>query len=157
LLCVRYKDKNWLQDQYHNKGKTQKEIANSLGVARSTITRWIKRHDIEARSTGVSQAEGEYKDKEWLREHYHGKQRSMADIGGEFGVSKETIKYWIEKHGIEKRDHSAAAELRAEQHPHTIPDNEKLHPTFYRRRGYSIVSCGVDDKHVELHGCLPRS
>jgi len=50
LSYVRYKDKQWLEEQYEN--KTQKEIADKCGVSRTTITRWMDNHDIEADSRG---------------------------------------------------------------------------------------------------------
>jgi predicted DNA-binding protein YlxM (UPF0122 family) len=148
---MRYREKKWLKQQY--KDKTASEIAELEGVTTSTITRWLRKHDIET-SRGTSQAEGEYKDKEWLREKYIDEDRSMADIGDEFGVSKETIKYWLKKHDIPIRNFSEAAKRRVDEHPHTIPDNTQLNPTFYQRRGYNIVKGGEADTHVEMHRLL---
>jgi transposase len=125
---VGYKNKEWLERQYQN--HTQKEIADKCGVSRATISRWLGKFNIETRSPGVQQAEGKYKNKEWLKTHYQDKEQSMADIGSEFGVSKETIKYWLKKHDITIRNRSDAAELRAKEHPHTVghaPEGFKNH------------------------------
>jgi transcriptional regulator with XRE-family HTH domain len=115
---MKYKDKEWLREQYRN--HTQAEIADKCCVSRGTISRWLNKHNIETRGPGTAQAEGDYKNKEWLQQHYLEQERSMADIGAEFGVSKETVKYWLKKHDISIRSPSEAAEIRAEEHPHTV-------------------------------------
>ena len=147
-----YKDKDWLRSQYQD--HTQEEIAEKCSVSRTTIARWLQKHGIETRSRGAPQAEGKYKNKAWLDRKYRKEMRSMADIAAEFGVSKETIKYWLQKHNIPIRGHGEAAKLRVEEHPNTIPDNSQLHPTIYQRRGYEIFKCGINDEHVEHHRLL---
>jgi len=61
-----------------------------------------------------------YRDEEWLREKYHGEGLSTAEIAGHCDCSKETIRRWLDRHGIGSRSESEAAKLRAEKHPHTI-------------------------------------
>ena len=149
-----YKDKEWLESEYHKPGVTQGDIAKQCGVSRATISRWVSKHGIESKGVGSAQAQGEYKDAEWLREKYIDDRRSMADIASEFGVSKETIKYWLKKHDIDIRSHSDAAKQRVESHPHSIPDNTKKHPSIYRRRGYNVAKCGIHDEHAPMHKLL---
>jgi hypothetical protein len=60
-----------------------------------------------------------YRDAEWLREQYRVQKRSTASIADECDCSKETIRRWLDRHGIGTRSRSEAATLRAEQHPHT--------------------------------------
>lgn len=146
-----YKDKEWLESKYQN--HTQEEIADMCGVSRPTITRWMQKHGIETRD-GWQQADGKYKDRKWLKEKYIDEQRSIADLANECGVAKTTITHWLKKFGIGVRSQSDAAKIRAKRYVHTIPDNEKLHPTFYNRRGYEVIKCGVNDKHVEHHRLL---
>jgi len=95
-----YKDPEWLAEKYQE--HTQEEIAEMCGVSRTTITRWMQKHSLETRD-GWQQADGQYKDPEWLRQKYVDERCSLKDIGDEFGVSKETIKYWIKKHNIPLR------------------------------------------------------
>lgn len=45
-----------------------------------------------------------YQDAEVLRFLYHNASMSMRQIGSMFGVSRQAIKYWMENHGIERRD-----------------------------------------------------
>ena len=44
-----------------------------------------------------------YRDPLWLFEHYIEKERSMAEIADEFGVSPTAINQWLIKHNIETR------------------------------------------------------
>ena len=44
-----------------------------------------------------------YKDCMWLKNEYIDKQRSMADIADQFGVSPMTINKWLNKHNIDTR------------------------------------------------------
>lgn len=60
-----------------------------------------------------------YRDEDWLRQKYSDERMSMADIGKLCDCSKETIRRWLNRHGIEPRSESEAAELRAKKHPHT--------------------------------------
>jgi len=43
----RYRDAEWLQEQYIEKDRTQKEIADKCGVSASTINRWRNKFGIE--------------------------------------------------------------------------------------------------------------
>lgn len=108
---MKYRDEEWLKEQYHVKGLTQAKIAEKCCVTRPTIIRWMKKHGIEARSRGHSQAEGRYKDKDWLREKYWDEQMSVEEIGEVCGVAGQTVNYWRKKYDIDSRDPSEAISL----------------------------------------------
>jgi transposase len=42
------KNKEWLEEQYVKKGKTDYQIAKELGVSRSAVYNWRHKHGIEA-------------------------------------------------------------------------------------------------------------
>ena len=44
-----------------------------------------------------------YKDKEWLYHEYVVLKKSLRKVGRECGISGDTIKYWLQKHGISRR------------------------------------------------------
>jgi len=50
----KYRDEDWLRTQYVNMEKTAATIADDCDVSRTTIYRWLDRHDIDTRS--VSEA-----------------------------------------------------------------------------------------------------
>lgn len=47
-----------------------------------------------------------YQDKEWLKEQYYEKRKSMREIGDECGVSYDTIWLWMNKFGLKRRKHT---------------------------------------------------
>lgn len=51
---------------------------------------------------------GGYKDREVLNRLYWDEGLSIREIGGEFDVSGSTIRYWMDKIGIDRRDKRAA-------------------------------------------------
>ena len=50
-----------------------------------------------------------YQDCMWLTEEYQEKERTMADIAEQFGVSPMTINKWLVKHNIDTRPRGARA------------------------------------------------
>lgn len=45
----KYRDPGWLEREYHDSGRTQKEMADECDVSPRTICDWMNRHDIETR------------------------------------------------------------------------------------------------------------
>jgi len=52
-----------------------------------------------------------YRDKEWLYQKYWNEEMSQSEIADVCDCSDETIRRWMERHGIEKRDSSEAISL----------------------------------------------
>lgn len=53
----KYQDKEWLQEQYREIGRTQAEIAKIAGCSERTIREWMKKFEIETRNSGRPQEE----------------------------------------------------------------------------------------------------
>ena len=53
---TRYKDAEWLEEQYHDNGLTQYEIADKCGVNQKTVRSWMDKHGIETRDRGGQHA-----------------------------------------------------------------------------------------------------
>jgi len=116
----RYTDEEWLKRQYLDEGHTLAEVGEKCGVAAGTIKYWVDKFDIPTRRLGYRPADPErYRDEDWLREVYHEDELSMAEIGDRCDCSKETIRRWLDRHGIEARSKSEASKIRAEKYPHT--------------------------------------
>jgi len=47
---MKYKDEDWLHEQYHEMGKSMDQISDELGVGKSTIHDWMDKHGIDRRS-----------------------------------------------------------------------------------------------------------
>lgn len=111
-----YPDKEWLHFQYWVLGKTQKEIANEVGVCQSTVSQHMRRKDIPTRELdeAFSRHQGtaeRLRNEDWLREKYSEQKFSAVEIAEMVDVSTPTIYRWMEKHGIATRDKSEANTL----------------------------------------------
>jgi DNA-binding GntR family transcriptional regulator len=49
-----------------------------------------------------------YTDEEWLREKYHGEGLYVREMAEECGVTRQTIRDWMDRLGVERRDKSEA-------------------------------------------------
>lgn len=97
----------------------------------------------------MSEAEKPWQDEETLRELYHERRMSMHDIADHFGdLTWGGVKYWMEKHGIERRSRSESAKIRRQK--------ELIKPYTDPTHGYEILRNeynGVDEK-VTVHRLL---
>lgn len=71
------------------------------------------------------------RDPVWLREQYHGEERGTDDIGEELGVTRHAVRYWLDKHGIERRGRA--------QGPEELRDEE------WMRRSYKEEGAAIQD------------
>jgi len=58
-----YKNREWLEDQYITQDKSMKEIAIENGIGRTTVNRWIHKHNIkipEGKIIGTQFKKGEH-------------------------------------------------------------------------------------------------
>lgn len=67
-----------------------------------------KRNDWARYMPGHYRKDAPYKNPDWLRQEYHGRQRSTGEIAAECGVYPSTIARFMKKHGIQARDASAS-------------------------------------------------
>lgn len=103
----KYHNEAWIREQYHDKRKTMKEIGDMCGVTNTTISEWMDKHGIEKRGQEDAQlADGKHTNREWLAEQYHGKGRSLSDMGDECGVTAATVMKWMDKYDIPRRGYS---------------------------------------------------
>lgn len=105
-MTKKYQDEDWLREQYTEKGRLYREIAEECGVDQTTINRWLRRFDIPCdRGGGYRTTESmKYRDRDWLHEKYHGEKLSQQEIADECGSRRGTILVWLNRHDIETRD-----------------------------------------------------
>lgn len=100
-----YKQEGWLRENYIYKERSADELAEEVGVANTTILRWLDEHDIPRRpSASEIPEDARYTDSEWLYDKYWEEGLSMSDIGEIEGVNSSTIGTWLHRHDIEVRD-----------------------------------------------------
>lgn len=94
-------DHDWLYDQRIVQRKPYTSIADELGVCLSTITKWIKKHQIaEIRLTDSEEhVRVLLEDKAFLEAEY-AKNKTHKMIADELGISKSTVSTYFLKHEI---------------------------------------------------------
>lgn len=125
--------KGWLRKQYHQQGKTTTKIAEELGVSQRTVWNWMERHNIERRSISEIGTDGDVsslRDSKWLREQYWSDGRNSYDIADELGVAGGTVRNWMERHNIKRRDMS---EAKAEGDIIPLKKRDWLHQQYVER------------------------
>lgn len=86
-MSRRYRNPQFLREQYIEERKSVPEIAELCGVSSSTVSRWLERHGIER--------DPRYQDEAWLRTQYVEQSPQQDEIAAECGVSETTICYWL--------------------------------------------------------------
>lgn len=97
-----YKNKSWLKGEYLEKEKSAIEIAKECDVSKSTIQHHLKKFDIESRSPGGKNKDAQYKNESLLRSLYYEDELELTEIADKFGVGEHTIRYWMDKFGIDR-------------------------------------------------------
>jgi DNA-binding MarR family transcriptional regulator len=153
-----------LERLYVDQGKSQSEIADELGCTRSTVSRWLDKHDIGTREKGDPKVQGEtpWRDEDTLRELYLDEELTTYEIGDRLGCQDTTVARWLRNYGIEVRK-------RGGKHPPKHPklsNGEWLRDQYHRKRrstkdiadqldvSPSNVRRWMNRAGVELHGQL---
>lgn len=105
-------DKEWLDEQYHDKGHTLYEIAEMCDCAHQTVRYWMQRHGLETDSYSESFTEGDIQqlqNERWLREQYHSKERNQQEIAEALGVSQTTVSEYMAKLRINCRSRAESS------------------------------------------------
>lgn len=92
-----YRDEETLYNLYVDERLDQSEIADKFGVSQGTISKWIRRHDIQR----------PLDDPDLLREMYHEQAMPLSEIANEIGCWAGSVGKAMERHGIERRKSSA--------------------------------------------------
>ncbi len=123
----KYKDEEWLREQYWGKGKSSTEIAEFCNVSSTTIIDWMKNLDIDRRSSGktnaIKQNKGKkYNDKQWLKKQYWENKKNLREIAEELDVHPETIRRAMKKQNIDRRTSKENQPLRAKGRKYSNED-----------------------------------
>lgn len=78
---------------------TVEEIAARWECVPSTISRWLKRHGLEAARRGPGTPD-ELTDEEWLHARYCIEEHNGIEIATELGCSPSAVYRWLKKHSI---------------------------------------------------------
>lgn len=116
-----WRDEERLRNLYWGEEMSLREIASHLDTTYTTVRRWFNRHDIKRRKSR-KKSTGRHQNEAVLRELYAEKRLSTHQIAERLGVAQSTIRYWLDKHGIEAREEQSARmeRLLSEPAPYEI-------------------------------------
>lgn len=100
------KDEEWLREQYVGQERSTYDIADELGVVKTTVAKWMREHSIDFRSPSQRVAKGDISpltDEDWLRDQYVNQERSMDNIADDLELSTGAVRSWLERHEIDRR------------------------------------------------------
>lgn len=161
-----YTDPDWLRQQYWDEKNTVAEVGELAGVSETTIRRWMDKHGIETRSNAEAQTDGDVaplRDPDWLEDQYHGKEKTLLEIGSKLGVSDHAVLTWMEEHGIERRD-TTSSEVQSDGNIDPLKDSEWLETQYIKKElsaGEIAEELGVSKtpvlSYMKKHGIEARS
>lgn len=111
-MSEKYKQKDWLKEKYHNKNMSQREMSDLCDCSRKTISRWMNKLNVDSRNQSSSSmiaqssCSNKHRDKNWLKNMYINEENSLKEVAETCGCSGETVRTWLNKHNIERRDSS---------------------------------------------------
>jgi len=128
VMALKYRNKEWLQEQYIEKEKTSYELAELCDVTSNTIRNWLHKHDIPVRDGGAVKGESQdtypkLRDEDWLREKYIEDKMSTKQIAKTVGCVDRSVRMAIKRNDIEMRTQEEAAR---EQCGHAMVDKRLL-------------------------------
>lgn len=105
-----YHDPEWLREKYIDQDLSTVEMADITGVTPAAVIRWMEKYGIDRggpNPEGGRSAECDLPEREdWLREMYWSKWKTISEIAEAGGYTEPTVRRWMKKHGIERRDRS---------------------------------------------------
>jgi DNA-binding CsgD family transcriptional regulator len=94
----KYKNAEWLREQYVRQGKSMQDIADICNCTNPTILRWLRRYNIQTRSLSVD--DERLDDEKWLREKYIIQDLTTGEIADICDCSKYTVSERLKEKGI---------------------------------------------------------
>jgi transposase len=146
----KYRNKEWLHEQYVERGASLTAIADLCGVTTKTISNWVDRFGFDKRDEGGYGDDAKHRNETWLREEYVEKERSLYDLAEDTTVSADTIRRWLGRYDIETRD---PGNPNDEKSVYDTGRFQRLREEVINRDGGECVHCGTGRKeHLEKFG-----
>jgi len=154
----KYRDEDWLREQYVEERRTTADIAKECGCSPATISNWLSRNSIETRGAGgPTAADKRLTDEAWLREQYVQKGRTRSDIAEECECSRGTVSNWLRRNDIRVRRFQPSVEKK-------LRCKEWMSEQYVSNRNSTLeiadkLNCspGTVNRYLREHGIEVRS
>jgi len=123
----KYKEKEWLIENYLKKNRTLTDISKECGVSVGAVRKFVTKFKLKKRVKI-------YKDKDWLYDQYINKNKSCIDIAKQCNTAKPTILSYLHRYKIPIRNLSEATKIKFDK-LYELPQNYEV----YFRKGYLFV------------------
>jgi predicted DNA-binding protein YlxM (UPF0122 family) len=132
-----YDDADWLERKYWDEGLTQREIGELAGVTKGIISKFMRKHEIETRSSAESRhfrEEKPHDSREWLVRRYVDDRMTLSEIADEAGVTTGTVYNRFQDFDIETRG----------RHEKRVSEEfENLNNEEWLRQKYEVEKLGM--------------
>lgn len=164
-----YRDEEWLREQYWGNGQSTGQIAERCDVDRSTIVRWLNRHDIETRDKSeIDWSEVTAKAREAIREKY-GEGGYLSKLWEENRDEQTKVARQNAHKGTPAREKNGMAGATGQDNPNwrggknvydavkkQLPNNwREVREESKRSDGYLCQNCGAIGKPMHSHHIVP--
>lgn len=139
-----YKDEETLRRLYIQEEMTVAEVARELDTAKQTLKYWLDKYDLtrsisEAQKVRRSREEDPWKDEDVLRKEYVEHERSSYDLADEWGCDSKTVRNWLERFGIERREAKDYNRVEYVRHEHSPQGYERWQHAYGKDRGALVL------------------
>jgi transposase len=152
----RYRNPDWLRDQYWGEGKSMRALADIEDVTARTIEVWMDKHGIDTRRAGRP-TEGDttpLKNETWLTRRYWYDMMSAREVADHLGVTYFAVLDWMQRHNIERRHCGAWSPNPRDRLDYGPGWNRDVKETVRDRDGRECVDCSLSDgEHNDEYGC----
>lgn len=161
-VVKKLKDKAWLREQYVQNRQSTTEIAYELDISSTTVTKWLRTHDIQIRDSVLTEAAlNRLRDDEWMYRRYVKERASTTEIASQLDCSTTTVSKWLSEHKITVR--SQQESKLPKEAVGKLQDDDWLQEQYINQRrtlseigeelGVSGVAVGL---RLETHGIESR-
>jgi len=125
-------DAHWIHRQFRDNDRSLAGIADGVDAARATLRRALR--DANLYRGTESFGDEPWQNREWLWRQFCYHRRGTGEVAVEQGISKRKLRYWADKHNIQRPDarwtDAAQASMQADGNEE-LPDAAKaLDPTI---------------------------
>ena len=154
-----WRDEQLLRELYLDRKLSLSDISERFDCAPTTVSKWLRRHDIPTRGPAGTGGVGEtLKNKNCLRKEYLKKEKSIHTIANELEVAPWTVHEYLKHHGIPRRGFGLSGErngnYRGGHDKYYGASFEGQREKALERDNHQCQDCGIGQKkHKSEYSC----